>query len=356
MRARLFILAAPLLLAVAPAAAGQQPAITNGSVTTQAAGSPFVESFRSMVNARTDAGWIGYDVPIAGEERAMCCSGNDCCGTCRLEPGAADRTPQRTASAGAGPIPLEGSDRMTVLFRAVDRRVERIRFFSRDCVLDAGGRPVVWLEHVPPAESIRLLESMVQPSRETANRVTDGAIAAIALHGDPSADASLERLAAANRPEPVRKKVAFWLGTARGARGLEQLRRMLREDPSIQVRKSAVFAVSQSADPSALEELLATARSHAEPALRAEAIFWLGQKAGAKVAAALTERIEQDPDTEVKKRAVFALSQFPKDEGVPLLIEVARTNSNPAVRKQAMFWLAQSRDPRAIEFFAEILK
>ena len=58
----------------------------------------------------------------------------------------------------------------------------------------------------------------------------------------------------------------------------------------------------------------------------------------------------------MKKRAVFALSQLPKSEGVPLLIKVARTNANPAVRKQAMFWLAQSRDPRAIDFFAEILK
>jgi len=38
------------------------------------------------------------------------------------------------------------------------------------------------------------------------------------------------------------------------------------------------------------------------------------------------------------------------------LIGVARTHTNPAVRKQAMFWLGQSRDPRAIEFFTEILK
>ena len=58
----------------------------------------------------------------------------------------------------------------------------------------------------------------------------------------------------------------------------------------------------------------------------------------------------------MKKKAVFALSQFPKDEGVPLLIRVARTNTNPAVRKQAMFWLAQSKDQRAIDFFAEVLK
>ena len=89
---------------------------------------------------------------------------------------------------------------------------------------------------------------------------------------------------------------------------------------------------------------------------RGEAIFWLGQKAGQRAAAAITEAIDKDPDTEVKKRAVFALSQMPKDQGVPLLINVARTHANPAVRKQAIFWLGQSRDPRATEFFAEILK
>lgn len=354
-------LAAPALalILVAPAAlAGQPPAIANASLTTQAAGSPFAGSFRSLVSARTEPAWIGYEVPVAGEGRMTCCGGNDCCGTCRLEPDAGHRAGGQSAGThgGAGTIALEGSDRMMVLFRAVDRRVERIRFFSRECALDAGGRPFVWLEGVPPAESVALLESLVASSQQTRDRVTDGAIAAIALHRDAAADAALERLAAPDRPEPVRQKVAFWLGQARGARGLAQLRRMLRTDPAVSVRKRVVFGISQSAEPAALDELLATARGHTEPAIRAEAIFWLGQKAGAQVASAITDRIEQDPDTEVKKRAVFALSQFPKDEGVPLLIEVARKNSNPAVRKQAMFWLAQSRDPRAIEFFADILK
>jgi len=35
--------------------------------------------------------------------------------------------------------------------------------------------------------------------------------------------------------------------------------------------------------------------------------------------------------------------------------QVARTNTNPEVRKQAMFWLGQSKDPRATDFFAEVL-
>jgi hypothetical protein len=46
---------------------------------------------------------------------------------------------------------------------------------------------------------------------------------------------------------------------------------------------------------------------------------------------------------------------MPKDEGVPKLIEVAKTNRNREVRKQAMFWLGQSNDPRALEFFEQVL-
>ena len=41
---------------------------------------------------------------------------------------------------------------------------------------------------------------------------------------------------------------------------------------------------------------------------------------------------------------------------MPLLIDVARKNPNAAVKKQAIFWLGQSKDPRAIDYFAQILK
>ena len=71
--------------------------------------------------------------------------------------------------------------------------------------------------------------------------------------------------------------------------------------------------------------------------------------------ATIASAVDNDPDTEVKKKAVFALSQLPRDEGVPKLIDVARNNRNPAVRKQAIFWLGQSHDPRAAQFFEDIL-
>src|SRR5437763_1940083 len=80
-----------------------------------------------------------------------------------------------------------------------------------------------------------------------------------------------------------------------------------------------------------------------------------GQRVGAEAERAITEAIRSDPETDVKRKAVFALSQLPKDEGVPLLIRTARENRNPEVRKQAMFWLGQSEDPRAVEFFGQVL-
>ena len=354
--------AAALTAAVAVA---QQPRLTNGTVTAQPAPA-LQQAFRAAVNTHADIGWIGYSVPVVDGERTMCCfnsgsGGNQaCCGMCSLEP-AIDGTmmssrPQQ--SQPGGPVKLEGADTMIVLFRVVNRQVERVRVFSEDCQLDAGGREIIWLTGVKPAESVALLESLIaaQPSAERRDRIVDGSISAIALHEDASATAALERLLAASQPQQVRAKVPFWLGNTRGRRGLEILQRVVKEDPAVEVKKKAVFGISQSREPQAVDVLIENAKTNPDTTVRSESIFWLAQKAGNKAAAAITERIDQDPDTEVKKKAVFALSQLPKDEGVPLLIQVARTHSNPAVRKQAMFWLGQSKDPRALALFAEILK
>ncbi len=371
---RLIAASLGVTVTLATAMAAGQPRIANGPVTTQAVGSPFAQSFRATVSSQPDVAWIGYSVPVADRERVMCCfssgsnrisngvvfsDGSGCCGACRLEPSSGASSGGNVVSSrpdAGGVVKLEGSERMVVLYRVTEKRVDRIRVFSEDCQLDAGGRPVQWLDNVRPADSVALLESFAVPDGDGKNRIMEGAVSAIALHGDPAADAALERLVAPAQPEAVRRKVTFWLGNARGRRGFDTLRRVMREDPSVEVRKSAIFGLSQSKVPERIDTLVGIARSDAEPRLRSEALFWLAQQAGRQASEAISERIEQDPDTEVKKKAVFALSQLPKDEGVPLLIKVARTNSNPAVRKQAMFWLGQSKDPRAVDFFAEILK
>src|SRR5262245_55050178 len=200
------------------------PRITNTTISTRPAGSPFAQSFRSLVAAQNDVAWIAYAAPVVDGERIMCCfnndtvwvngsvvtsSGRNCCGVCRIEPAADGTSMARRAPATptTNAVRLQGSERMIVTFRVAARDTDRIRVFSEDCELDAGGRLVIWLDGVRAADSIALLESLMAPAEKRVDRITDGAISAIALHGDPAADAALERLVAATQPEPQRKKV-----------------------------------------------------------------------------------------------------------------------------------------------------
>jgi hypothetical protein len=147
-----------------------------------------------------------------------------------------------------------------------------------------------------------------------------------------------------------------WLTGVSARASLDWLTRLTTGDAARRLQNQAVVAIGLHADPAALDRLLSFARDSNIPRLRSDALFWVAQRAGAKAMEAVANAIDNDPDTEVKKKAVFALSQMPKDQGVPKMIEVARTNRNPEVRRQAMFWLGQSGDPRALQFFEDVLR
>jgi HEAT repeat protein len=119
----------------------------------------------------------------------------------------------------------------------------------------------------------------------------------------------------------------------------------------------AIMAISLHAGPEALAVLIDEAKNDKAPQVRSKALFWLAQKAADKqTEEVIRNAVVADPDLSVKEQAVFALNQLPPDRGVPLLIEVAKNNPDPAVRKKAMFWLGQSKDPRALDFFAQVLR
>jgi hypothetical protein len=342
-----------LIAALCGTALAQQPRISNARLETRAV-TNLERDFRALVASRADAMWIGYTVPIVPGERQMCCWSSQDGNCCRLE------TPAQGVNIGTREgVKLEGPTHMLVLFRSENREVGKIRTFSDDCAIDAGGLPVYLLTGVRPEDSVALLSPFVTAPEATereGKRRSDAALTAIAMHGTPAADQALERLVASGQPESLRGRVTFWLGNARGRRGYEVLRKLAQDDPSDSVRDKVTFALTQSKEAGAIDTLIAMARSDRSIRVRGQALFWLANKAGAKAAAAITDAIENDPETEVKKKAVFALSQLPKDDGVPKLIQVARTNRNPAVRKQAIFWLGQSKDPRALSFFEEVLR
>ncbi|MGE5243351.1 MAG: HEAT repeat domain-containing protein [Betaproteobacteria bacterium] len=249
--------------------------------------------------------WVVYRVPMVPARAAdvsrsatVCCS-DSVGGHCRLEgPDGITMTDGGRGidgARGAGrTIPVEPSSELLVFAHVAGGTVDRLRIFTADCAVDAGGARLVSLSDVRPDDSSAWLATLAATPFDGVRQrhLVQPALAALALHSGDAASAALVSLAHDNR----------------------------------------------------------SAR------LRGQALFWLAQRAGNRAAAAITDAIANDPDTGVRKRAVFALSQLPKDEGVPLLIRVARTSRNPAVRRQAMFWLGESRDPRAVSFFEEILK
>ena len=228
--------------------------------------------FTALVRDSDGPSWIGY--AVRGRERG----GGDGCWD------------GRNGAIRTTPVRLEGSADLFVLYRVENRAVGRIQIASPDCPLDVGGLTLHWLTSVTAAASLDWLGTFTRG--ETAQRVANGAVLAMALHGDASVG----------------------------------------------------------------ERLIAIARDGRDRGVRSTALFWIGQRAGERAAATITDAIERDPDTQVKRQAVFALSQLPRGEGVPRLIDVARNNRNPEVRKQAMFWLGQSQDPRALAFFEEVLR
>jgi hypothetical protein len=86
-------------------------------------------------------------------------------------------------------------------------------------------------------------------------------------------------------------------------------------------------------------------------------LFFLAQKAANKQAQdVISNAVANDPDRSVKEKAVLVLKQLPDAQHVPLPIGVAKDHPEPAARKKAMFWLGQSKDPSALDFFAQVLK
>jgi hypothetical protein len=337
----------------------EQPPIANARLERASAVAGLEGAVRAALSAQSGPAWIGWAVPKVAGEGQSCCW-NDQGQGCGLEGQRAVAAPPREPRT----VKLEGATHATVLLRVEKGVVGKVRAFSVDCPLDAGGLSLRWLTEVKPAESVALLQRLAAQADARGEAERDGdrrkgliepAVHALAVHAGGEAQAALEKLAAPGGAEKTRKSAIFWLANLRGRAGYQVVARLAREDPGDKLREHAVFALTQSQEPEATGAIVGVARGDRSPHVRGQALFWLAQKASREAAQAITAALERDPDTEVKKKAVFALSQLPGGEGVPMLVQVARTHGNPAVKKQAMFWLGQSRDPRALKFFEEVL-
>jgi hypothetical protein len=344
----LFIGSAIALLFGSLAASAQRPDIVNAKLDQASASGGLSAAIASATRRDSGPAWIGYAVPAVSDGNGHPHHGWSSCN--------ADLEEGSNNTRGSGEA-IEPSKRNILIFlRTEQQRIDKIRMFEASCRVDADGMTVHWLADVRPAESVEFLRPYVRSDYGDDQSHSKGAaLAAIASTDDPSADAAMQQFTSESSPVGLRKEAVFWLGAARGRKGYEMLRTIVKLDPSDEVRDRAIFALSVSPVPDAVDTLIDVARHDSSSHLREQALFWLAQKAGAKAAGAITSATENDPDTEVKKKAVFALTQLPPDKGIPLLIGVAKSNRNAEVRKQAFFWLGQSKDARALDFITRVL-
>ena len=355
-------IAACLLAICASMAVAQKPKVANAKLQELSAAAGLKATVDGLIQKQASPLWIGYRIPAVAKERTMCCfdsvdqfrNSGQCCGGCKMESDHGGSF-NGTVSDCSPPEPLPYA---FIFLRASGGQISKIRVYSADCALDFAGLPLYWLDEVKPEQSVDFLAGLVTTENPDTDRKSDGrhqAVMAIAMHDAPAADAALEKFIQPSQRPGLRENVAFWLGVERGKKGVELLRKYIKDDPDERVREKGTFAFSQSKEPEALKDLIDMARHDQSPHVRGQAIFWMAQIGGKKEAAQITDAIENDPETDVKKKAVFALSQMHDDEAVPRLIQLAKTNRNPVVRKQAIFWLGQSHDPRALDFLEEIL-
>lgn len=329
-----------LLITIAGAVtllAQQQPQVENARLESR----PFAGSLATEL-AGFGAGpfWAAWQEPIIPGRRG------DMCWVHNSDFGYND-----DGHATNAPVRLEGPTSVVMLVRIENAQVDQLRTASPDCRFDGGGLPFYWITGVPSDASLAWLKTQV-PGKHS-----DGAILAIGLHSGAAADRTLDDLTDPSQPDRVRERTAFWLGSTRGAQGVDRLKRMLARETSEKVREQVIFALSQSKDPAGIAAVLDAARNDKDPRVRSRALFWAAQRAANKQAQeTINAAIASDPERSVKEQAVSALKQLPEDQGIPLLINVAKNNPDPAVRKKAIFWLGQSKDPRALDYLAQILK
>jgi hypothetical protein len=253
-----------------------QPRLSNGALRNSAMSGALTRSGIEAAAGKTGIAWVGYAVPIIAGDHQMCCWNGDqggCCAGCRLEPRAG--TAVTLPPPGTGPVRLEGATQLVVLYRVENGAINRIRTFSEDCPLDAGGLTLHWLTGVRPADSATLLATFTDAASE--RRLADGALSALAMHAEPSA---LDRLAAAARQGAtthVRGQALFWLAQRAGDKAVGIISEAIARDPETEVKRRAVFALSQLPKDEGVPLLIQVARTNTNAAVRKHAMFWLGQ-------------------------------------------------------------------------------
>jgi HEAT repeat protein len=160
---------------------------------------------------------------------------------------------------------------------------------------------------------------------------------------------------ARSEPNPELRRQAIHVLAERGAAVIEDLIKLYDNERTPDVRRAVLHSLSEIQDNRVEDKLFDVARNDENLEVRRQAIHLLGERVGKRSLDFLSATVQNDANAEVQVQAVRAISERNPDEAVPLLIKIAKTHPNEMVRKQAIRSLGESGDPRAVEFFREVL-
>ena len=204
-----------------------------------------------------------------------------------------------------------------------DRTVdELIRIYQTETNLDIRRTALRSLSETKSAKAQTRLWDLART--EPNNDLRRTAIRALADSGGDAAVDGLIKLYDAESVPDIRRSILQSLSDIKGTRVEDKLFDVARNDTAIDLRRQAIRLLGERATKRSLEFLSTTAQS-------------------------------PDGNAEVQVQAVRAIGERKSEEIVPLLIKIAKTHPNQLVRKQAMRSLGESGDPRAVEFFREVL-
>jgi HEAT repeat protein len=169
------------------------------------------------------------------------------------------------------------------------------------------------------------------------------------------AQARLLEIARTDTNADLRKQAIRVLGD-RGEAAVDDLLRLFDTEQVPEVRRAVLQSIGEVKSPRVEDKLFEVARGNEAVDLRRQAIRLLGERVSKRSFEFLSATAQSpDSNAEVQVQAVRAISERRSAESVPLLIKIARTHPNQLVRKQAIRSLGETGDPRAIEFFREVL-
>ncbi len=171
----------------------------------------------------------------------------------------------------------------------------------------------------------------------------------------PGAQARLLNLARTESNPELRKR-AIRVLAERGEAVIGDLVNLYDSERAPEVRRTVLQSLSEIKSTRVEDKLFAVASGDESLDLRRQAIRLLGERAGKRSLDFLSNTAQSaDGNTEVQIQAVRAIGERKAEESVPLLIKIAKSHPNQQVRKQAIRLLGESGDPRAVDFFREVL-